>query len=69
MVKYLLGLIQRQDKKPSVSVANEYELRELYTGDNHEIFDTLEKSRKLFLTINYQIRWKSHKKLRLIINE
>ena len=43
MVKYLLGIIQRQDKKPSVSVANEYELRELYTGDNHEIFDTLEK--------------------------
>ena len=44
MVKYLLGLIQRQDKKPSVSVANEYELRALYTGDGHEIFDTLEKS-------------------------
>ena len=44
MVKYLLRIIQRQDKKPSVCVANEYELRELYTGDNYEIFDTLEKS-------------------------
>ena len=30
MVKYLLGLIQRQDKKASVIVAYEYELRESY---------------------------------------
>ena len=44
MLKYLLGIIQRLDKKPSVSVANEYELRELYTGVGYKIFDTLEKS-------------------------
>ena len=44
MLKYLLGTIQRQDKKPSVSVANEYKLREWYTGDDYKTFDTLEKS-------------------------
>ena len=44
MLKYLLGTIQRQDKKPSVSVANEYELREWYTGYDYKTFDTLEKS-------------------------
>ena len=65
MLKYLLGTIQRQDKKPSVSVANEYELREWYTGDDYKTFDTLEKR----LTINYQLKWKSHKSLRLIITE
>ena len=52
MLKYLLGIIQRQDKKPSVSVANEYELREWYTGDDYKTFDTLEKR----LTINYQLK-------------
>ena len=35
MLKYLLGIIQRLDKKPSVSVANENELREWYTGDDY----------------------------------
>ena len=44
MLKYLLGTIQRQDIKPSVSVANEYELREWNTGYNYKTFDTLEKS-------------------------
>ena len=43
MLKYLLCIIQRQDKKPSVSVANENELREWYTGDNYKTFGILEK--------------------------
>ena len=43
MLKYLLGTIQRQDKTPSVSVANEYELREWYTGDDYKTCGILEK--------------------------
>ena len=36
MLNYLLGIMQWQDKKPSVSVANEYKLREWYTGDDQK---------------------------------
>ena len=43
MLKYLLGIIQRLDKKPSVSVANENELREWYTGDDYKTCGILEK--------------------------
>ena len=37
MLNYLLGIMQWQDKKPSVSVANEYKLWEWYTGDDWTI--------------------------------